>query len=538
VVRAVAALEQGRRSYARQAWADARESLSEADRAAPLEAADLELLATCAYMLNRDEEYLALLERAHRSHVSAQHSERAARCAFWLGVGLMRAGEPARAAGWFGRTRRLIESRECVEQGYLMIAELLRQVAAGDTDAAYATAAGAAALARRFGDADLLAMAMHEQGHALVRLGRVEEGLALVDETMVAVTAGELSPIVTGLVYCNVIAFCQDVHEVRRAREWTGALARWCEQQPDMVAHTGRCLVHRAEIMQLEGAWPDALEEARRAGRRLAQTASASAAGQAHYREGELHRLRGEFAAAERAYRDASRCGCEPQPGLALMRLAQGKTDAAAAAIRRALGETTGRIKRANLLPACVEILLAAGGEHEARDASRELERCAEMQRSDVLDALSAQARGAVALAGGDARSALVLLWRELQAPYEGARARELIGLACRALGDHDSSALELEAAREVYAALGAAPDLARAESLARRATDPGAHGLTRRELQVLRLVAAGRSNREIAAQLVISEHTVARHVQNIFAKLRVSSRTAASAYAFEHELV
>jgi DNA-binding CsgD family transcriptional regulator len=468
------------------------------------------------------------------------------RCAFWVWVSLVTGGEAGRATGWLGRARRLLEEEEpdCVERGYLLIPVLLDHVAAGDASAAYATAAEAAAIGQRFGDADLLALALHEQGHALVRQGRVVEGLGLLDEAMVAVIAGELSPVVTGLVYCNVIAFCQEAYEVRRAREWTAALTRWCEEQPEMVAHTGLCLVHRAEIMQLNGAWPDALEEARRAGRRFAQTSDEAAAGYASYRQGEVHRLLGEFDAAERAYRDASRSGWEPQPGLSLLRLAQGRADAASAAIRRVVGETAPQLARARLLPAYVEIMLATGDVGEARDGCRELAEIARGHERGVLGAMVAQAGGAIDLADGDARAALVALrhaaqlWQELQAPYESARARVLVGLACRDLQDDESAALELEAARDILVSLGAAPELARIESLTRDAAAIDFHGLTARELEVLRLVAAGESNRQIASALVISEHTVARHLQNIFAKLRVSSRTAASAFAFEHDLV
>jgi DNA-binding CsgD family transcriptional regulator len=309
------------------------------------------------------------------------------------------------------------------------------------------------------------------------------------------------------------------------------------------VAFTGRCLVHRAEIMQLDGAWSDALEEARRAGLRFAETMN-PAAGLAHYRQGELLRLQGDFEAAEEAYREASRSGWEPQPGLAQLRLAQGRTNVAAAAIRRAVGEVSEPLKRVGLLAAYVEIVLAAGDPEDARGACRELGEIAESYESGMLAAMVEQARGAVDLAEGDARSALVSLrhawqlWYDLEAPYEAARARLLVGLACRALGDDDTAAMELEAARGVFARLGAAPDLGRIDALTRPAVSGGAHGLTARELEVLRLVAAGKSNREIAAALVISEHTVARHVQNIFAKLRVSSRTAAGAFAFEHDLV
>ncbi|MET0973225.1 MAG: LuxR C-terminal-related transcriptional regulator, partial [Thermoleophilaceae bacterium] len=236
--------------------------------------------------------------------------------------------------------------------------------------------------------------------------------------------------------------------------------------------------------------------------------------------------------------------GREPQPGLALLRLAQGKGQAAAAAIRRAVGESTQPLKRAALLPAYVEIMLAGGDVEVARSACRQLEEIARRQGTDALEAMSAHADGAVLLAEGDASAALVALrrawqtWHELEAPYDAARARVLVGLACRSLGDDDTAALELEAARVVFVELEATHDLGWVDSLTPRAAPPDAYGLTPRELEVLRLVAAGKSNREIASALVISEHTVARHLQNIFAKVRVSSRTAAGAFAFDHDLV
>jgi tetratricopeptide (TPR) repeat protein len=320
-------LERGRESYAAWAWLDAFESLSSGDRAAPLAAADLELLARSAYMLGRDDDYVGGLERAHHLYLDGGDVAPAVRCAFWVGHNLLFRGERARATGWFGRAQRLLEreGQDCVERGYLLIPVYLEQMGSGDYEAGYVTAAEAAATGERFGDADLVWLARDDQGRALVKQGRVEEGLRLVDEVMVAATAGELSPIVTGIVYCNTIAFCQDVFELRHAREWTEALTRWCERQPEMVAHNGLCLVHRAEIMQLRGAWGNALAEARRAAERFPQgVLNQLACGKALYRQGEVHRLRGELAAAEEAYREASRCGCEPQPGLALLRLAQG----------------------------------------------------------------------------------------------------------------------------------------------------------------------------------------------------------------------
>jgi DNA-binding CsgD family transcriptional regulator len=516
---ATSALEGGRRSYARRAWAEAHEQLTRADEAEPLHA--------------------SVLERAHRAHVEDGELLRAARAAFWLGAMLGQRGE-AGAAGWIARAQRLVDraGRDCVEQGYLVLAGIFPQIAAADWAGALDTAHEAAAIAERYEDADLLALALTDQGHVLLRLGRVDEGLRLLDEAMVAVTAGELSPIVSGLVYCGVIDGCHEAAELRRARDWTAALSRWCAAQPEMVAFTGRCLVHRSEIMQLDGSWEDALDEARKAVGRPGM--SRAGVGLAYYRQGEILRLRGQLAEAEEAYRRASASGREPQPGLALLRLAQGNEDAAAAAIRRALGEAADPIARAALLPAFVEVMLAAGEVDEAERAAAELEAIAAGSEGGALPAAAAYARGAVGLARGDARSALTALRRaerisgELGAPYENARARVLIGLACRELGDEDSAALELEAARSVLAELGAAPDLA---GLPDESTPGERRGLTGRELEVLRLVAAGKSNREIGEALVISEHTVARHVQNIFRKLGVSSRTAAVAFAFEHGL-
>jgi DNA-binding CsgD family transcriptional regulator len=539
-------LERGREAYASRTWREAHQSLSRADGAVPLEAEDLELLGTASYMLGRDDQFVGCLERAHRLYLDRDEPLRAARCAWWIAVNLAIRGETGGATGWLGRMRRLVEreGRDCVERGYLLSALMLEREAAGDYEGALAAGAEAAAIGERFGDADLFALSAQDQGILLIHLGRVAEGLRLLDEAMVAVTANELSPIVNGFVYCGVIMGCQAAFDPRRAQEWTAALTRWCEAQPDMVSFTGTCLVHRAEIMQLHGAWPLALEEAQRAGERCAAASNRAGVAQALYREGEVHRLRGDFPAAEAAYLSARREGHEPQPGLALLRLAQGQKKAAAAALGRVMAETSEPSKRAGLLPAYVEIMLAVGDRQAAGSGCAELQEIAERWEGGMVAAMAAEARGAVDLAGGDARAALTSLrhaeqaWRTLEAPYEAARAGVLVGLACRALGDEETADLELEAAREAFAKVGAEPDLARVDSLSRRAAAGDTHGLTARELEVLRLVAAGKSNREISAELTISEHTVARHLQNIFAKLGVSSRTAASAFAFANDLL
>ena len=536
-------LERGRSAYARRAWAEAHESLSRADAASPLAADDVELLATAVYMLGRDDESMSLLERAHRTHLDAGETRRAVNCAMWVCMHHASRGELGPAGGWLARAERLLGDDDCAERGYLLIPAAFGAEAAGDFETAADAAAAAVEIGQRYGDADLYALAAHMQGQFVIQQGRVDEGFRLLDEAMVTAASGTVSPIVTGLVYCGVILACVEVLDVRRASEWTEVLARWCDEQPGLVAFTGRCLVHRAEIMQLHGAWPDALEEARRAAERLVQGFNRAAAAQAFYRQGELLRLSGRLDEAEKAYSSSSRSGWEPQPGLALLRLAQGRPDAAAAAIRRALGETTIWSRRAVLLPAQVEIALALGELEEARAASRELDELANRYGGAMLQALAATALGAVHLAAEEPREALAAarrasaLWRTLEAPYEEACARVAIGLACAAHGDDDTAALELAAARAAFAELGAAPDLARVQArLGGAPTD--AHGLTARELEVLRLVAAGESNRAIASALVISEHTVARHIQNIFRKLDVSSRTAASAFAYEHRLV
>ena len=472
----VGELERGRESYHGEAWAAAYEALSAADRSAPLEAADLELLANAAYMVGRDSDYLGTLERAHRARLDAGTPLAAVRCAFWIAFCLDRTrGETARASGWLGRARRLLDEheRDCVERGYL---SLLETGGAGD----------AAAIAQRFGDPDLFALAARDQGHALIANGDFEQGLRLLDESMVAVTAGELSPIVAGIVYCGVILACQDAHDVSRAREWTVALTRWCERQPDLVAFTGRCLVDRARVMQMRGAWADALAEARRAGERCVRTENAAGVRDAFYRQGEIHRLQGELAAAEEAYREASRHGWEPQPGLALLRLAQGKAGAAAAAIRRVTTETVEPADRARLLPACVEIMLAVGEPRAARAACQELESIAARRGGGALPAMAAHARGLVDLEAGDPRAALASLrragelWAELDAPYEAARVRELVGLACQALGDEDSASPRArDRARRLRAARGGpgrdAPRLAGTNRRANRARARGA---------------------------------------------------------------
>jgi ATP/maltotriose-dependent transcriptional regulator MalT len=537
-------LQRGRESYGRRSWAEAFRALSQIDACGPLGVEDLERLATSAYLIGRDDDYLKTLERVHQAHLETDNNERAARTAFWLGLRLIFRGEMGPATGWFGRARRLLDehARDCVEKGYLMLPLVEQQLRGGNWAEASDLAAQAAAIGSRFRDPELVSIALHLQGRALLRSQKVEQGLALLDESMVSVTAGELSPIVTGLVYCSVIDACQQVYAFRRAGEWTAALARWCAEQPELVAFTDQCLVHRSEILQLHGSWNDAIEEARRACTRFANRDDQRISAAAYYQQGEVHRLRGEFAEAEAAYRNASQWGWEPQPGLALLRLAQDRLDAAAAALRRALDATTDPLKRAKLLPAQVEVMLAARDSGEAHAACSELETIAEGYGADVLRASAAYARAAIELDEGKPRDALSTLQRAREAwqeaPHFAACIRVGVARACRALGDEEGAEMELEAARAAFERLGAVPDIARIDAIAAADEREPSHGLSARELQVLRLLASGKTNKAIAADLSLSERTVDRHVSNIFNKLDVPTRTAATAYAYQHKLI
>ena len=537
-------VERGRKSYAERAWADAYEALSRADRATALEADDLERLARAAGYTARDDDFLRLMERLHQARLDQGDGVGAAHAAFWLGFRLIGVGEIGRASGWLARAQRLVESEgpDCVLRGYLLLPVIYRRIFSGELDGTEALIAQVVDIAERCGDRDLVSFARAVHGRLLVRQGRIEEGLSLLDEAMVAVTSDELSPLIAGLIYCGTISVCQQVYALNRAREWTSALASWCEAQPQLVTFTGNCLVHRAEIMQLGGSWSEAIREARNAAERLTRSVDLRIAADAFYQVAEIHRLRGEFDEAEEGYRRASQLGAEPHPGLALLRLAQERADVAANAIRRVLGMTSDRLQRVRLLPASIEILLAVGEIEEAKAACKELEEIA-TNGTDVLAAMAAHARGAVALADGDASAAIEPLrrafqvWQDIGAPYIAARIRVLVGEAYRALGDEDGMLLELDAAREVFERLGAAPDVARLTAREGRAgTRP--HGLTPRELEVLRLVASGKTNKLIAKELCLSEKTVDRHVSNIFMKVNVASRAGATAYAYEHGLI
>lgn len=545
------AIDQGREAFSRRKWREAHALLSAAERGQTLDPTDLDRLATAALLVGEDAQATALWTRAHHQLVDQGEIARAARCGFWLSLSLLLAGEVARSSGWLARSQRLL--KECADardaQGLGLVVTGLMAMAKGEIDAAAADFDQAVALAERFGDPDLLALGLLSKGQCLIQSGDVGDGVARLDEAMLAATAGAVSPVLTGVIYCAVILTCQRIFDLRRAREWTAQLDAWCASQPDLVPYRGQCLVHRSEILQLKGDWPAALAEAAKARDHLGERSEA-AVGRACYQQGEIHRLRGAFAQAEDLYREAGRNGREPQPGLSLLRLAEGKPDAALAAIRSLLDASDGSqpigagSARARLLAPCVEICIAADDLAAARAAADELERLAAAMDAPLLRAEAAGAAGAVLFAAGAAQPALArvreawAIWQELDMPYEAARARVLLGRICREIGDHETARLHFDAACCAFKRLGAEPDRIALERLT-ASRDAGAFGaLTDREREVLALAAAGESNRAIAAALGISAHTVARHLSNIFDKLGVSTRTAASALAHKHGLL
>lgn len=546
--RVTTTLDRARDSFRRRAWAAARTGFEGADLESPLGCDDLGKLARAAYLDGNNRACVDAWARAHRVALDAGDGELAARCAFWSAFVFMNAGDMAQAGAWLGRAEKLVEAlgAESVAAGLVLLPQAVQWLHSGEFGQAEPRFADAARVGDRTGDADLQTLAALGQGQALVGTGRITDGLRRLDEAMLAVTADEVNPVVAGLVYCAVIETCHEVFDIERAQEWTGALVQWCDSQTGLVPYRGQCMIHRAQLMQLRGEWSDSLDESTRALQRLSDPPGQHAAGEAHYQLAELHRVTGRFDQAEEHYRLASEWGRQPQPGLALLRLAQGRVEVALSSVRRLLDERSMTLTRFEPLAAMVDIALEAGAVAEARAAADALAAAsAGLDKPFVkpyLVALCAAAEGAVLLREGRPREAVDSLrtawsaWRDLEAPYEAARVRVLLGLACQEQGDLDGAELEFEAARTAFTALGATPELERLSRIAGAASSPG--GLTTREVEVLRLVASGATNRSIADELVISEKTVARHVSNIFLKLDLSSRAAATAYAYEHGLV
>lgn len=546
-------LDEGRAAFERRAWSASFTRLAEADAERPLGLDDRERLAVAAHLSGRHDAATSAWAQGYRGSVAAGDVARAVRVAFWAALAFDQHGDSAQAGAWMERAARLIDDRRLAggrdpvdpaAEGYLGVGRALGSLRAGDPVSALRGFERVAEIADRVGDPDLLTLGRLGRGQALIASSRTERGMALLDEAMLGVVSGDASPILAGIVYCSVIEACQGSFDLRRAREWTAALTRWCDAQPDLVPFRGQCLVYRAELLRMDGAWQDALVEAGRAMTWLAGPPEVPAIGAAFYEQAELHRLRGDAAQADQRYRAASRRGRSPQPGLSLLRLAQGRGGAASASIRRALAEATDTADRARLLEPAVEIALATGDVGAAREAADDLTRIAAILGTPFLRATALASDGAVRLVSGDVAGALAGLrrafeaWRDLDVPYQAARVRVRIGRACGEMGDLEGAALEFEAARAVFTDLGAGPDLAWLDQTASGRAPALSHGLSRREHEVLRLIARGDANRSIADALGISERTVDRHVSNILTKLDVPSRSGATAYAYEHGLV
>lgn len=535
-------LLRAREAFDRRDWVAAYEGLSAGGTDALL-AADFADLATAAFLLGRHNDCIQALQRAYQAHLDAGDQPAAVRSAFWLAMALMDRGERAVAGGWISRAERLLEGfeQDTVEHGYVLFFRMLGHILGGDPVAGLDEAVTLTSYGRRFGDGDLLAAGLMAQGRCLLYLGRVPEGVRLLDEAMVGVTTGEVSPIFAGHTYCSLIEACQEISDFDRVAQWTTALTTWCGAQVGLVPFTGQCAVHRGQVMRVSGAYEQAIAEFDGAAARYVAAGTPAAAGLAFAEKGELLRIRGEYDAAEEAFEQAVGLGHDPQPAQALLSLARGRTEAACAAVRRLLGEPRDPIHRSQLLPGAIEVLLAADNLAGARPLVAELQAVGDAFDSSSLKAMGGYAAGALALAEDRPENALEALraalhgWRELDWPYETARTQVLVGRSLRAVGDEESAAAELAAAGRAFAELGATPAAQEADRLQVRSPLPG--GLTAREAEVLRLVAAGKSNPEIAAALFLSTKTVARHLSNIFTKLDVPSRTAAAAYAFDHGL-
>lgn len=534
-------LRRARDAFERREWPEAFQGIVGLDDT-ELKGADFSALGITAHLLGHRNDQVLAFQRAFQAYLDEGDLPGAARSGLWLSSVLWATGESAIANGWLARAERVLDElgRDVVERGYLIERLTFRHIMTGEFAEAMAMAPQIADYGRRFDDTDLTAMGLHTQARLDIYSGKVADGVRLLDEAMVLVIAGEVSPVFSGVVYCSAIEACQEISDLTRVSEWTHALSTWCDAQPGMVAFTGQRAVHRGQLMRFHGAYTDAIAELEHAAQRYEEIGGSPAAGQAHYERGEVHRLRGDYDSAETAYDEAAGYGHCAQPGRALLWLARGRYEPAVAAIRRVLAERTDPVHRAQVLPAAIEILTSAN-HPEIAPLVEELGQLGREFGGIALQAAAAYAEAMLAQATGETEQALncarraTETWGRLDAPHEAARSRVLIGRELRALGDEESAIAEFTAARHTFATLGARPAEREVAALLDEKPAPG--GLSPREIEVLRLVAAGRSNPEIASQLVLSEKTVARHLSNIFNKLDVHSRTAAAVFAYKHHL-
>ncbi len=532
------------KSYREQSWSKNYEALK--GREKTLKPEELYQLGIAAYLTGRDEESIDLLARTHHQFLENGMVKQAVRCAFWIGLLLMFKRERARGSGWFSRAQRLVEEHryQGPETGLLLLPAGLGSLAAGNAEVACTNFKSAREAGCRYNDPDLVTLSLLGEGQAMIHLGNIARGIALLDESMVTAESADISPLAVGIAYCAVVETCHKIFDFRRAQEWTTVLSQWCEAQPDMVPFRGQCLIRRSQIMHIHGEWSEALHEMQRACEMLSKPPGEPAAGEGYYWLGEIFRLRGDFRQAEKLYVEANKWGRTPQPGLALLRLAQNESELAVKSIQNALTEAKTSPQRTTMLPAYIEIMLSHSRIADAQAAVKELDTIAKKYQAIFLHAMTAYCQGAVFLKQHDPDAAIrtlrksLTLWNELSAPYEASTVRLLLGISYRDQGDEDTAMMELIAAAWMFKELGALPDLRKVEALLDKRNQPPLHGLTLREHQVLHLISEGATNKSIAARLFISERTVERHLSNIFNKLQVNSRTEAAAFAFKHQIL
>jgi class 3 adenylate cyclase len=460
------ALAQARAAAAEHRWHDALELFSAADAANLLTPGDLDMFGDAAWWTGDMNAAIAAQERAYAGHTAAGDHPRAARTALQLATEYNQRLESAVASGWVSRAQRLLEGTpEAHAHGLLERARRNAALHRGDLEEALDHANRVFEIGTRLADRDLIGLGMEDKGTVLIQLGRVEEGMALLEEAMVAAIGDELSPRAAAIVYCNATIACEDVADYRRAADFSQAAKRWCERQ-QISGFPGMCRVRRAEITRLSGAWEEAESEARQACDELRDFALAYA-GEGFYQIGEIRLRMGDFGAADSAFAEAHELGRDPQPGLAMLRLNQGQTDAARSLLRGALEDpVTTPLERARLLPALVEAAAAAGDVEQAREAADEMSRLAETYGTHALRAAAAGAVGQAALLEGAFDAAAESfrqarrIWQEINAPYETARARAWLGRTLIASGRNEAAALELRSAIATFARLAAEPDL------------------------------------------------------------------------------
>lgn len=532
----------GRRAAASGEWAQAYEALSSVDPAS-LAPVDLEALADAAWWVFDEHQAIQARQRAYAGYAAAGDDTRAGAAAARLAIDHFSRGNRSVGSGWLAKAHRHLDGEpECPEQGMLWTMEATVRRYGGDPEGSLELAERAAALARRLRDGSGLAMAIHTEGMAHLSAGRIAQGLTLLDEAMTSVLAGEVDPYLTGVVYCNVIGACLEIADLRRASEWSIAARDWCDSLAADSPFHSLCRVNRAQVARFSGAWAEAEAEASLAAEQMEQVDSAEI-GSALAELGEIRRRRGDLDGSAVAFDRARAHGADPQPGRALLALARGRNREAAAELRSARERAQTVPERVRLLAACVEVSIASGEPAEAKACAAELREVTAALTTPALEAMADHADGAVLLAQGDPEAALPPLrracaaWADLHFPYEHARSRQVLGTAMRAAGDEEGGMGELREAGEAFARLGARLDVAAVGALL-RPDDALPAGLSAREGEVLRLVASGKTNRDIAVELVLSEHTVGRHLQNIYSKIGVSSRAAATAFVFEHGLV